>query len=114
MKSINNVSIIIIIIIIKLKLFSKISEQWVKIEEDIWFLSSKINNNSNLFKDSVSTEWVAGTVNAIKSYCLTRISKYEKFYVSNSSEERSVMEIFNAMTCINNCSKHGQCTDKGN
>lgn len=64
-------------------------------------------------RDSASTEWVAGTIDAIKSYCLTRISKYEKFYVSNSSEEKSVVEIFNAVTCINNCSKHGQCTDKG-
>uniref|UniRef100_K1RG55 Uncharacterized protein n=1 Tax=Magallana gigas TaxID=29159 RepID=K1RG55_MAGGI len=64
-------------------------------------------------RDSASTEWVAGTIDAIKSYCLTRISKYEKFYVSNSSEEKSVVEIFNAVTCINNCSKHGHCTDKG-
>lgn len=64
-------------------------------------------------RDSASTEWVAGTIDAIKSYCLTRISKYEKFYVSNSSEEKSVVEVFNAVTCINNCSKHGHCTDKG-
>lgn len=64
-------------------------------------------------RDSASTEWVAGTIDAIKSYCLTRISKYEMFYVSNSSEEKSVVEIFNAVTCINNCSKHGHCTDKG-
>lgn len=111
MKSINHISMIIINI--KLKLISKISEQCVKIEVDIRSLSSKINNKSNMFKDSASTEWVAGTIDAIKSYCLTRISKYEKFYVSNSSEEKSVMEIFNAMTCINNCSKNGQCTDKG-
>lgn len=64
-------------------------------------------------RDSASTEWVAGTIDAIKSYCLTRISKYEKFYVSNSSEEKSVVEIFNAVICINSCSKHGHCTDKG-
>lgn len=75
-------------------------------------------NNSILscisdIRDSASTEWVAGTIDAIKSYCLTRISKYEKFYLSNSSEEKSVVEIFNAVTCINNCSKHGHCTDKG-
>lgn len=64
-------------------------------------------------RDSASTEWVAGTIDAIKSYCLTRISKFEKFYMSNSSEEKSVVELFNAVTCINNCSYHGQCTDKG-
>lgn len=30
-----------------------------------------------------------------------------------SEEEKSVLEIFNAVTCINNCSSHGKCTEKG-
>ncbi|XP_034326433.2 von Willebrand factor D and EGF domain-containing protein isoform X1 [Magallana gigas] len=95
-----------------------INNDHVKLECEKYIDIQKMVNHSISscildIRDSASTEWVAGTIDAIKSYCLTRISKYEKFYVSNSSEEKSVLEIFNAVTCINNCSKHGHCTDKG-
>lgn len=65
-------------------------------------------------RDSASTDWMAGTIDAIKSYCLTRISMYEKFYITNPSEEKPVVKIFKSVTCVNNCSKHGICTDEGN
>lgn len=55
-------------------------------------------------------------IDVIKSYCLICIFKYEKFYVFNfriCKEEKFVVEVFNVVICINNCSKYGYCIDKG-
>lgn len=42
------------------------------------------------------------------------ILKYEKFYILNFSEgKKFVVEIFNVVICVNNCSKYGFCLDKG-
>lgn len=41
------------------------------------------------------------------------IAKYEKFHITNTTNKMSVLQIFNSVTCVNNCSNHGSCTDKG-
>ncbi|XP_056020810.1 von Willebrand factor D and EGF domain-containing protein-like [Ostrea edulis] len=85
-------------------------EKYIQIEE---LVNNSISACILDIRDSATTEWIAGTVDALKSYCLTMIAKYEKFHITNNTNEMSVLQIFNSVTCVNNCSNHGSCTDKG-
>ncbi|XP_056022076.1 uncharacterized protein LOC125649695 [Ostrea edulis] len=85
-------------------------EKYIQIEE---LVNNSISACILDIRDSATTDWIAGTVDALKSYCLTMIAKYEKFHITNTTNEMSVVQIFNSVTCVNNCSNHGSCTVKG-
>ncbi|XP_048772651.2 von Willebrand factor D and EGF domain-containing protein-like [Ostrea edulis] len=62
-------------------------------------------------RDSGTADWLASTVTSLKRHCNVEIQKYEKFYLKNDTQTKSIVELFSKKVCMNDCSGKGVCVN---
>ncbi|XP_061187357.1 von Willebrand factor D and EGF domain-containing protein-like [Saccostrea echinata] len=74
--------------------------------------SQTINDCILDIKDSNgSTEWTSVTVESMKDYCVSMMKRDERFYIVNSTNGQSILDMFTSLACFNYCSGNGDCNN---